>query len=97
MLHSDEEPISYYRVIQELNENLDLENSIVTHDAGAPRPSDLQTSLSECAGSGWVMADEGCGWQARLVTASFPSTRPPSPTPTSAGARPPTSASAFPS
>ena len=39
MLHSDEEPISYYRVIQELNENLDLENSIVTHDAGAPQPS----------------------------------------------------------
>ena len=36
MLHSDEEPISYYRVIQELNENLDLENSIVTHDAGTP-------------------------------------------------------------
>ena len=36
-LHSDEEPISYYRVIQEINKNLDLENSIVTHDAGAPR------------------------------------------------------------
>ncbi len=36
-LTSDEEPISYYRVIHELNENLDLENSIVTHDAGAPR------------------------------------------------------------
>ena len=52
MLHSDEEPISYYRVIQELNENLDLENSIVTHDAGAPRPSDLQTSLSTQALAG---------------------------------------------
>lgn len=38
-LHSDEEPIGYYRVIQEINENLDLENSIVTHDAGAPRDS----------------------------------------------------------
>ena len=37
VLQSDEEPISYYRVIQELNANLDLENSIVTHDAGAPR------------------------------------------------------------
>ena len=36
-LNSDEEPISYYRVIQEINKNLDLENSIVTHDAGAPR------------------------------------------------------------
>ena len=37
ILTSDEEPIPYYRVIQEINENLDLENSIVTHDAGAPR------------------------------------------------------------
>lgn len=37
VLQSTEEPISYYRVIQELNETLDLENSIVTHDAGAPR------------------------------------------------------------
>ena len=39
ILTSDEEPISYYRVIHELNQNLDLENSIVTHDAGAPRDS----------------------------------------------------------
>jgi acetolactate synthase I/II/III large subunit len=39
ILTSDEEPMSYYRVIHELNENLDLENSIVTHDAGAPRDS----------------------------------------------------------
>lgn len=39
VLTSDEEPLSYYRVIHELNENLDLENSIVTHDAGAPRDS----------------------------------------------------------
>jgi acetolactate synthase I/II/III large subunit len=39
VLTSDEEPISYYRVIHELNQNLDLENSIVTHDAGAPRDS----------------------------------------------------------
>ena len=37
ILESDEEPIAYYRVIQELNNTLDLENSIVTHDAGAPR------------------------------------------------------------
>jgi acetolactate synthase-1/2/3 large subunit len=37
VLNSDEEPISYYRVIHEINQNLDLENSIVTHDAGAPR------------------------------------------------------------
>ena len=38
-LNSVEEPISYYRVIQALNETLDTENSIVTHDAGAPRDS----------------------------------------------------------
>ena len=36
-LTEDVEPISYYRVIQALNDALDLENSIVTHDAGAPR------------------------------------------------------------
>lgn len=36
-LTSDDEPISYYRVIQALNDTLDPENSIVTHDAGAPR------------------------------------------------------------
>ena len=39
ILNSDEEPINYYRVIQALNETLDPENSIVTHDAGAPRDS----------------------------------------------------------
>lgn len=37
VLAADDEPISYYRVIQALNETLDPENSIVTHDAGAPR------------------------------------------------------------
>ncbi len=36
-LEDDGEPISPYRVIHELNENLDLGNSMVTHDAGAPR------------------------------------------------------------
>lgn len=36
-LTSDEEPLSYYRIISELNDTLDLENTIVTHDAGAPR------------------------------------------------------------
>lgn len=39
ILEGDEEPISYYRVIHEMNRTLDLENSIVTHDAGAPRDS----------------------------------------------------------
>ncbi|MBT4490473.1 MAG: thiamine pyrophosphate-requiring protein [Rhodospirillaceae bacterium] len=39
VLQADDEPLTYYRVIHELNQNLDLENSIVTHDAGAPRDS----------------------------------------------------------
>ena len=34
---NDDGPLSPYRVIHEMNQNLDSENSIVTHDAGAPR------------------------------------------------------------
>lgn len=37
LLTDNKEPINPYRVIWELNQNLDLENSIVTHDAGSPR------------------------------------------------------------
>jgi len=37
LLHSDDVPINTYRVIGELERTLDKENSIVTHDAGAPR------------------------------------------------------------
>ena len=37
ILKSDETPINTYRVIGELERNLDKVNSIVTHDAGAPR------------------------------------------------------------
>ena len=37
ILNSDEKPINTYRVIGELERVLDHENSIVTHDAGAPR------------------------------------------------------------
>lgn len=37
LLNSDEVPIGSYRVIGELERNLDKENSVVTHDAGAPR------------------------------------------------------------
>ncbi len=37
LLNSDEKPINTYRVIGELERVLDHENSIVTHDAGAPR------------------------------------------------------------
>ena len=36
-LNSNEEPLNYYRIIDEINNTLDWENSIVTHDAGAPR------------------------------------------------------------
>ncbi|MBM3942306.1 MAG: thiamine pyrophosphate-requiring protein [SAR202 cluster bacterium] len=37
ILKSDETPINTYRVIGELERVLDKDNSIVTHDAGAPR------------------------------------------------------------
>ena len=39
ILTSDEEPINTYRVIHAIDQTLDRENSIVTHDAGAPRDS----------------------------------------------------------
>lgn len=37
ILNSDEAPLNPYRVINEINKNLDHENSVVTHDAGGPR------------------------------------------------------------
>ena len=37
ILHSGEIPLNYYRIINEIYKNIDPENSIVTHDAGAPR------------------------------------------------------------
>ena len=37
ILNSDEIPLNYYRIINEIYKNIDPENSIVTHDAGAPR------------------------------------------------------------
>ncbi len=36
-LEEETDPLSYYRIISVLNETLDLEQSVVTHDAGAPR------------------------------------------------------------
>jgi len=36
-LENDDSPLSPYRVIHEMNLNLDNDNSVVTHDAGAPR------------------------------------------------------------
>ena len=41
LLESDEVPINTYRIIGEMDKTLDRENSIVTHDAGAPRDSIL--------------------------------------------------------
>ena len=37
MLEVADEPLSPYRVIWEIENNIDQENSIVTHDAGGPR------------------------------------------------------------
>ena len=39
LLNSEDEPINTYRVIGEIERNLDKSKSIVTHDAGAPRDS----------------------------------------------------------
>jgi thiamine pyrophosphate-dependent acetolactate synthase large subunit-like protein len=39
LLHSEEVPINTYRVIGELERTLDKDNSVITHDAGAPRDS----------------------------------------------------------
>ena len=39
LLESDSKPLNTYRVIKEIDSVLDHENSIVTHDAGAPRDS----------------------------------------------------------
>ncbi|WP_158925566.1 thiamine pyrophosphate-requiring protein [Acidisphaera sp. S103] len=36
-LHSNENPLSPYRVIWELMNTVDLKNTIITHDAGSPR------------------------------------------------------------
>ena len=37
ILNSGEIPLNYYRIINEIYKNIGPENSIVTHDAGAPR------------------------------------------------------------
>lgn len=35
--HSDETPLSPYRVLRELHETVDVPNTVITHDAGSPR------------------------------------------------------------
>jgi thiamine pyrophosphate-dependent acetolactate synthase large subunit-like protein len=41
ILTSNEEPLNPYRVVLDINNTIDKENSIVTHDAGAPRDTIL--------------------------------------------------------
>ena len=55
LLTSEETPLNYYRVIHEINQTLDWENSIVTHDAGAPRDSMMPFYTATTANSyvGW--------------------------------------------
>lgn len=54
-LTSDEAPLNTYRVIHEINTNVDHENSTVTHDAGAPRDSMVPffTATSPHSYIGW--------------------------------------------
>ena len=54
-LTNDDGPLSPYRVIHEMNQNLDGENSIVTHDAGAPRDQivPFYTATSPHSYIGW--------------------------------------------
>ena len=55
LLHSGEEPLNTYRVIHEIDANIDRERSIVTHDAGAPRDSMVPffTATSPHSYIGW--------------------------------------------
>lgn len=55
LLTSTEEPLNTYRVIHEIDKNLDWENSMVTHDAGAPRDSfvPFYTATSPHSYVGW--------------------------------------------
>ncbi len=55
LLHSNEEPLNTYRVIHEINANIEHERSIVTHDAGAPRDSMVPffTATSPHSYIGW--------------------------------------------
>jgi thiamine pyrophosphate-dependent acetolactate synthase large subunit-like protein len=55
LLESDEVPLNTYRVIREIDRTLDRENSIVTHDAGAPRDSivPFYTATSPHSYVGW--------------------------------------------
>lgn len=55
LLSSDMNPVNPYRLISEINNNIDHENSIVTHDAGHPRDQIMPflTSTVPCSYLGW--------------------------------------------
>ncbi len=54
-LNSDETPLSPYRVIRDLMATVDLENTIITHDAGSPRDqlSPFWQSITPLGYIGW--------------------------------------------
>ncbi|MSQ08601.1 MAG: thiamine pyrophosphate-requiring protein [Dehalococcoidia bacterium] len=54
-LNSDLEPILPYRLVNEINKNLDRKNSVVTHDAGHPRDEIMPFYTASVPGSyiGW--------------------------------------------
>lgn len=54
-LHSDETPLSPYRVIRDLYETVDVANTIITHDAGSPRDqlSPFWKSVTPLSYIGW--------------------------------------------
>ncbi len=55
LLHSNEAPLSPYRVINDLMKTVDLDNTIITHDAGSPRDqiSPFWTSTTPMSYIGW--------------------------------------------
>jgi len=55
LLNSDMNPINPYRLINEINKNIDHENSIITHDAGHPRDQIMPflTSTVPASYLGW--------------------------------------------
>ena len=54
-LESNEKPITPYRVIAELNRAVDIDNVIITHDAGSPRDqiTPFWTSTTPLSYIGW--------------------------------------------
>ena len=55
LLNSNMNPINPYRLINEINNNIDHENSIITHDAGHPRDQIMPflTATIPCSYLGW--------------------------------------------